>query len=97
MNRTDGLRASIRRDMGEHWMVEGVSYSTVSSVLAHCKARGAELSEMAVRNRLKSGATTWDALCAPPKPGGDQKQVWADRRAEMAAVLAAYDARKGAA
>jgi hypothetical protein len=83
----------------DHWIVDGVGYPTVNRITSICKDRGfLEANQSMISARLHRGASTWAELCAPlvnssaSRGNGKKRQ-----RDEMAAILAAYDARKAGA
>lgn len=82
-----------------HFEVEGLRFETAHK--AYCFAvscRGAKCCEKTFVARLGAGKTTWALLCAPPNEAGAAKRKASDqrKRAEMAEIIAALDARKAA-
>lgn len=80
---------------GYHFVVDGRGFPCLAAVFAEAKARGYTGSKSTLLVRLKQGMTTWAELTVPPKTNpGDQKGRRQRERDEVAAAIAAVDARK---
>lgn len=79
------------------YCIEGEPFSCLDEALAGAVQRGHAIpSRESFMRRLYTGASTWAALCAPLDVARSEsrKRVAARKREEMAAVIAALDARK---
>lgn len=79
-----------------HYVVSGEKFSTIRNIQVRLSANGMELTEQAIRARLRRGDDTWEALSRPRArsgPGPEQKQA---KAREVEAAISALDARKKA-
>jgi hypothetical protein len=76
--------------------IDGVTYNSTKQIFGIAKQRGFTGTYEALCGRLQHGADTWEALCAPLKESSSRnaKARNAKSKAEIAAAIAAVDARK---
>jgi hypothetical protein len=79
-----------------HYIISGEKFATIRHIRIRLSANGVELTDHAIRNRLRRGDATWDALSRPRArrgQGPEQKQI---KLRELEAAISALDARKKA-
>lgn len=79
-----------------HWVVDGAPYPSAPAVFRAACARGFTGEYTAIYNRLMRGDCTWQRLLRPidERLSAGKKTSARKKRDEMAAVIAALDARK---
>lgn len=63
-----------------HYLIDGLGYANLGLVLAEARRRGYSGSNVALRKRIKAGASTWAELAKSP----DQRQQAAGVKAAAA-------------
>lgn len=83
---------------GSRYIIEGLRFSHLDGVYRKAVELGFDGCDETIKHRLKQGITTWAELTKPVNRGQSEsgKRAYTSKHSEMAAVIAALDARKKA-
>ncbi len=81
-----------------HFIIDGEPFMSSREVYTVAVRKGFAGGRSVINNRLARGAAAWSVLLVPanPKKGNGSRNKAIAKREEMAAVIAALDARKAA-
>ena len=81
-----------------HYIIDGLRFSSVNAVFHAAKSRGYDGTMQTIHRRLTRGLSTWAEVARQvPKAMSDGgKKSNSNKRAEMAELIRALDARKAA-